>query len=159
MSAALDWPAFCDARPDLAEAGRGLFYQFGVGLAFLATVRRDGGPRLNPVCPIITDQGLFAFIVPSPKRADLFRDGRYRLHSFPAAENEDAFMTNGLARHVSYHERRAPVEAQFTAERGGTLPMPLDDQELFEFTIDSCVLTRTTGHGDPDPQHTVWRVS
>ena len=28
--------------PEIAEAGRKLLYQFGVGLAFLATVRKDG---------------------------------------------------------------------------------------------------------------------
>ena len=29
-------------------------------------------------------------------------------------------------------------------------------QTLFEFTVDRVLLTRTTGHGDPAPQHTVW---
>jgi hypothetical protein len=45
-------------RPDLADASRALLYQFGVGLAFLSTVRPDGGPRVHPVwhtkypCPV-----------------------------------------------------------------------------------------------------------
>ena len=78
------WEEFEEGRPDLAAAGRALFYQFGVGLAFLATVRRDGGPRVHPMCPLIHGGGLFAFIVPGPKQADLRRDGRYALHSFPA---------------------------------------------------------------------------
>ena len=43
----LTWAEFAHARPDLAEAGRRLLYQFGVGLGFLATVRADGGPRLH----------------------------------------------------------------------------------------------------------------
>ena len=38
----LTWAEFAHARPELAEAGRRLLYQFGVGLAFLATVRADG---------------------------------------------------------------------------------------------------------------------
>jgi hypothetical protein len=46
----LRWADFQRVRPDLAEAGRRLLYQFGVGLAFLATVRADGGPRLHPRC-------------------------------------------------------------------------------------------------------------
>ena len=33
--------------------GRRLLYQYGPGLGFLATVRRDGAPRLHPVCPVI----------------------------------------------------------------------------------------------------------
>jgi hypothetical protein len=44
----LRWTEFQRVRPDLAEAGRRLLYQFGVGLAFLATLRADGGPRLHP---------------------------------------------------------------------------------------------------------------
>jgi hypothetical protein len=40
----LSWAEFQRLRPDLAEAGRRLLYQFGVGLGFLATVRADGGP-------------------------------------------------------------------------------------------------------------------
>ncbi len=91
------WGGFSLERPDLAEAGRGLLYQFGVGLAFLATVRRDGGPRVHPMCPMLTDDGLFAFIVASPKRDDLVRDGRYAMHAFPADDNEDAFSLTGIA--------------------------------------------------------------
>jgi hypothetical protein len=80
------WAEFATFRPDLAEARRQLLYQFGVGLAFLATVRPDGGPRVHPMCPLLTDEALYGFIVPSPKRADLHRDGRYAIHSFPAEE-------------------------------------------------------------------------
>ena len=46
-----NWGEFRSAQPSLAAAGRALFYQFGVGLAFLSTVRRDGGPRLHPDVP------------------------------------------------------------------------------------------------------------
>ena len=38
------WAEFAAAEPELADAGRSQLYQFGVGLAFLATVRRDGAP-------------------------------------------------------------------------------------------------------------------
>lgn len=50
------WREFAAAAPDLAEAGRALLTQFGVGLAFLATVRRDGAPRLHPVCPVLSGE-------------------------------------------------------------------------------------------------------
>ena len=33
--------------------------------------------------------------VPGPKQADLHRDGRYALHSFPCEDNEDAFYCTG----------------------------------------------------------------
>ncbi len=48
---AITWGEFEQAQPGLAEAGGALLYQFGVGLALLATVRRDGGPRVHPMCP------------------------------------------------------------------------------------------------------------
>jgi hypothetical protein len=58
----LRWTEFQRVRPDLAEAGRRLLYQFGVGLAFLATLRADGGPRLHPMCPLVTDDALLGFL-------------------------------------------------------------------------------------------------
>src|SRR6266542_1688693 len=91
------WGEFAQRRPDLAADGRALLYQHGVGLAFLATLRRDGGPRLHPMCPLLTDDGVFAFIIPSPKQDDLRRDGRYAMHSFPCPDNEDAFHVAGRA--------------------------------------------------------------
>lgn len=42
------WHEFAQAAPDLAQAGQEQIFQYGVGLAFLATVRSDGGPRLHP---------------------------------------------------------------------------------------------------------------
>ena len=53
------WGEFRSERPDLADTGRGLLYNFGIGLGFLATVRTDGGPRVHPVCPILTDDHLY----------------------------------------------------------------------------------------------------
>jgi hypothetical protein len=97
MTAELSWSRFQDERPGLAEAGRGLLYQFGVGLGFLSTVRRDGGPRLHPICPVLAEGRLLAHIIPSAKRDDLHRDGRYALHSFPVEGNEDAFYLTGHA--------------------------------------------------------------
>ena len=71
------WHELRSARSELAAAGRDLLYPHGMGLGFLATVRPDGGPRLHPMWPLLTDDELFAFIIPSPKQADLRRDGRY----------------------------------------------------------------------------------
>lgn len=156
----LPWTAFALREPGLAAAGRKLLYQFGVGLAFLATVRPDGGPRVHPMCPLIAETGLFAFLIPSPKRADLHRDGRYAMHSFPADENEDAFSLTGLARPADDRNLRRTLEAQFLEERG--LREPPDgfgEQEVFVFEIERCLYTVTTGHGDPHPRHTVWRAS
>ena len=151
------WAEFETSQPGLAEAGRALLYQFGVGLAFLATVRRDGGPRVHPMCPIIEAGGMYAFIVPGPKQADLHRDGRFALHSFPCEDSEDAFYCTGRVRLVTDPAIRRALAGVFVAERsdvGGLAPEA--DHHLFSFHIDGCLLTRTTGHGDPAPQHTTW---
>lgn len=142
------------------EAGEGLLYQFGVGLAFLATTRRDGAPRLHPMCPILHSDGLYAFIVPSPKREDLHRDGRYAMHSFPSDGNEDAFCITGRAELLEDPGTVGELARRFADEREmSEPPADLDTWEPFRFLLASCLLTRTTGHGDPDPRHTTWRAS
>jgi hypothetical protein len=95
------WPEFASAAPRLAARVRGLFEQYGQGLGYLATVRADGGPRVHPVAPLITDSGLFCFVVPSPKRRDLERDGRYALHAFPPEDTNDEAYLSGTAEPVS----------------------------------------------------------
>ncbi|MGZ4677393.1 MAG: pyridoxamine 5'-phosphate oxidase family protein [Acidimicrobiia bacterium] len=152
------WRDLAEQRSDLATAGRDLLYQFGVGLAFLATVRADGGPRLNPMCPLLADDRVFAFIVPGPKCRDLDRDGRYAMHSFPCPTNEDAFMLTGTATRVADPELRRRLVAQFLGERSDLSIGEADmaEQALFEFGVDRVLLTRTTGHGDAAPCHTVW---
>jgi len=153
------WAAFVEREPGMAAQGQSLLYQHGVGLAFLATNRPDGRPRLHPMCPLIADEGLFAFIVPSPKRRDLERRGAYALHSFPCPMNEDAFYLTGTASLVADPARREALAQQFVAERAVIeVAAPSDDDALFEFDIDSCLLSRTTGHGDPAPVHRVWHA-
>jgi hypothetical protein len=153
------WREFESEQPQLARQGADLLYHFGVGLAFLSTVRSDGGPRLHPICPVLTETGLYAFIVPSPKRLDLQRDGRYALHSFPLEDNEDACYLTGTARHVLAPEIRHQVAHRFTHERSALgVPPPGEDQRLFEFQVQVAMVTRTSGHGDPAPRHTIWRA-
>ena len=62
----ITWNEFERQQPDLAGAGRRQLYQIGIGLAFLATVRPDGGPRVHPVCPVISQAGLHLLIVAGP---------------------------------------------------------------------------------------------
>jgi hypothetical protein len=99
----------------MAAAGEALLTTFT--LAFLATVREDGGPRVHPVTVTLHDGDLFAFLVAgTPKRRDLERDPRYALHSFPrfpAGTTEsyvdDELVLYGRARPVDDHATRAAV--------------------------------------------------
>ncbi|HEY3682075.1 MAG TPA: pyridoxamine 5'-phosphate oxidase family protein [Streptosporangiaceae bacterium] len=153
------WAEMAAAVPEIGAAGEALFYQHGVGLAFLATVTSEGDPRLHPVCPLLDGAGVYVFVVPSPKRRDLHRDGKYALHSFPCDDNEDAFSLTGRARPVADPELRAALAGRFVRERARfSVPPPPADHDLFEFHIDTALLTRTTGHGDGAPAHTVWHA-
>ncbi|MFA9403050.1 MAG: pyridoxamine 5'-phosphate oxidase family protein, partial [Anaerolineales bacterium] len=74
----MSWRYFKEQSSDLALLGASLLSR---KISFLATIRSDGSPRVNPVRPIVGDGYLFVFIdQKSPKRSDLLRDGRYAIH-------------------------------------------------------------------------------
>ncbi|MDG4816359.1 MULTISPECIES: pyridoxamine 5'-phosphate oxidase family protein [unclassified Micromonospora] len=129
------WSEFAADEPRLADGIRHLMQQYGPGFGYLATVRADGGPRVHPVSPVITDEGLFCFVVDSPKRRDLERDGRYALHSFPPEDSDDEAYVAGHARPVTDQARVARL-----AEIGRAAPQV--DWRLFEFTVDVAMLAR-----------------
>ena len=129
------WSQFAADEPRLAEAIRLLIQQYGPGLGYLATVRADGGPRVHPVSPVITDDGLFCFVVDSPKRRDLERDGRYALHSFPPEDSDDEAYVAGRARSVTDPDRVGDLASRLRAA-------PQVDWRLFEFSVDVAMLVR-----------------
>ena len=108
---AASWEEFAAAEPALADIGRSLLQQFGPGLAFLASVRKDGAPRLHPVCPVISGNRLYVLVTAaSPKRGDLERDGRYALQSFPQPKpGSDEFYLAGTATLVDDATVRAVI--------------------------------------------------
>jgi hypothetical protein len=133
------WSEFAADEPRLSEAIRSMLQQYGPGLGYLATVRADGGPRVHPVSPVITEEGLFCFVVDSPKRRDLERDGRYALHSFPPEDSDDEAYVAGRARPVTDQARVARLADRLHAS-------PVVDWRLFEFTVDVAMLARRHGH-------------
>ncbi|MCU1373247.1 MAG: pyridoxamine 5-phosphate oxidase [Actinomycetia bacterium] len=111
------WQAFTAARPDLAAAGESMLYQHGVGLAHLATVRADGGPRVHPICPILHHEHLYAFLVPGPKLEDLRRDPRFALHSetSPPPDHDDGFYVTGSVTELHDGKLRESLMARVLA--------------------------------------------
>src|SRR6185295_6756821 len=102
----------------------------------------------------------YALLIPSPKRVDLIRDARFSMHSFPTENDEDAFYLTGVASVVDVDTLREAIIGQFLEERPtiGLDEEDLGDQLAFEFDIATCLLTRTTGHGDPNPRHEIWHA-
>ena len=143
------WATFEASAPDMAAEGRRLLYQFGLGLGFLATVRKDGGPRLHPICPIVAEGGLYAFIIPSPKANDLLRDGRYALHSFPPEHTDDEFYVTGRAVEVLDTAVRTGVAAAYENDVA-------EDHMLFSFDIERCLLGTYRARGEFPPTYTRW---
>ena len=152
----VSWMEFELRAPELAEAGKLLLYQFGPGLGFLATVRKDGAPRLHPICPTVVDDWLYALILPSsPKCGDLKRDGRYALHTFPPKDRDDEFLVMGRASFVDDRVLETRVRADQVA-RGMTSSQ---DEALFRFEIDRIMYAQYPGgHGTWPPKYTVWRA-
>ena len=155
----ITWTQFERQEPALAAVGRGQFYQHGLGLGFLATVRKDGGPRVHPVCPVISKAGLHLLILPGPKRADLRHDGRYALHSetFAPPREDDGFAVTGRVAEVTDRGTWEVVRDQVIADFGQLWP-DYDSLTLFELSLASCLLTLTQPDGTFKKGPTVWKA-
>jgi len=156
----ITWTQFERHQPALADAGRGQFYHFGIGLGFLATIRRDGGPRVHPVCPVISPAGLHLLIGAGPKQQDLRRDGRYALHSetCPPPRHDDGFAIIGRAREITEAGTAGVVRGQVLAERDGKVWPGFDEEPIFELFLERCLLVLTQA-GDRFPAGpTIWKA-
>jgi hypothetical protein len=73
--------------------------------------------------------------------------------------NEDVFYLIGQAIVDENPESRRKAESIYFDERNGAeAPAGFDEQTLVQFFIESCLLTRTSGHGDAHPEHTIWTL-
>jgi hypothetical protein len=155
----ITWTEFERQQPALAEAGRRQFYQFGIGLAFLATIRPGGGPRVHPVCPVIGPAGLHLLIKAGPKQQDLLRDGRYALHSetCPPPRHDDGFAVTGRARMVTDAGTTAAVRQQVRTERDGKVWPGFDEEAIFELSLERCLLMLTQPEGTFPAGPTIWK--
>lgn len=148
------WSEFETAAPDVAEAGRRLLYQYGPGLGFLATVRAEGGPRLHPICPVVADGELWAYIIESsPKCADLRRDARFALHAFTPVDVDDEFLVLGTALETAADEAlRASITAATSASVGA------ETEVLFRLDVERAQLATYTHRGQWPPAYRIWRA-
>src|SRR5438046_1873805 len=96
------WSEVEKAAPELAAKVRERFDAHGLGL--LATIRRDGSPRISGLEPLFSLGDLWLGMMPgSLKAADLLRDPRFALHS----ATTDKQVTEGDAKVAG---RALPVE-------------------------------------------------
>jgi hypothetical protein len=156
MTLLKSWEAFKAEAPALAEAGQKLLFRLRpqVGWAFIATLRKDGAPRLHPISVIAAHDHLYV-IIPnsSPKCADLLRDGRYALQAFPPPDGEPGgeLYLAGVAERIQDPALCQAIEA----ETGVRVEI---GEELFELTLERVMLTRLEAAGTPaeHPVHHIW---
>ena len=133
------WPGLAALhRAELLPDGASWF-----AISYLATVRRDGGPRVHPFCPLVGDGRLFAAIPrSSPKGWDLRRDPRCVIHAMPGPE-DDELCIRATAREVSDHASiRAALRAVVARTHVGGMIESVSDDPLFEFDIDQVDVAR-----------------
>jgi hypothetical protein len=144
------WASFAGAEPEMAAIGAGLLEKFHI--AYLATVRADGAPRVHPVSPFIIEGRLFvATPQGSPKARDQFRDGRYVIHMLPGKDDAE-FRIRGRARPVD-DATRALVLANgphFVKEH----------DHIFEYDIEEAATAHWVNVGKPGtyPVRRSWRA-
>jgi hypothetical protein len=144
------WGQFTDAAQEIAAVGARLLEKHH--LAYLATVRADGAPRVHPVSPFIIDGRLYVATPPSsPKARDQVRDGRYVLHMLPG-ENDDEFRIRGRARSVTDEHERSMVR-----ERGPHFVR--EHHYCFEYDIEEAATAYWVNVGKPGtyPVRQAWK--
>lgn len=137
------WGQFAAAAPAVAEGARA-FLETRKHLT-LATLRRDGAPRISGIEVRLLDDDLWLGCMwRSPKALDLQRDPRYALHSASIDPPEWAgdAKVSGTAVETDDDNTKARIVAAF----GGAPPGPF---HLFRLDLDEVVVITL---GDP-PDH------
>ena len=141
------WKILEDQQPELAAFGA---ERLNGQVAYLATVRKDGSPRVHPMTPIIGQGHFFVFMEPtSPKGHDLQRDGRYAIHC-AVSDNSGAsgeFIITGQAHLIADPELRALAVSLASYA-------PADRYILFEFDIESAA---STIYPEDRPVRQLWK--
>ena len=140
------WPgALALARGGPSPPGVDVF-----AVAYLATVRRDGAPRLHPFCPIIAGGRLFAAIpASSPKGHDLRRDPRCVIHALPGPD-DDELCIRATAADVTADVDTATLVRRVVVRSGvGGMIETTTHDPLFEFDLQQVDVATWVDVGKP----------
>jgi nitroimidazol reductase NimA-like FMN-containing flavoprotein (pyridoxamine 5'-phosphate oxidase superfamily) len=143
----MSWKLLEEQQPALAVFGA---ERLNGKVGYLATIRKDGSPRIHPMTPIIGQGHLFVFMEPtSPKGHDLKRDGRYAIH---CAVNDTSgesgeFMITGQAYLVNDADQRT-LAAKLASYA------PKDRYILFKFDVESA---SSTIYREDQPMRQFWK--
>ena len=131
----MNWHDFEKAAPDIAQIGKNFLYKPDRGeVAIFATVDLTGRPRVAPVSPIFSAQGVYVSVgAHTPKRSHLERNGLYAMHALVGVDDLE-FQISGNARYVeSDVEHKTVVSA---------IPFPSYDADdpIYELLIDRALV-------------------
>ena len=149
------WAQFAEAEPEMAALALQLLSNEKFQIGYLATVRKDGAPRVHPVCPVLAGNHIYLAIGPqSPKLNDLRRDGRYMLHAMPGKDDAE-FNIRGQATEANDANTHAEVEQAASAVGLNVKP----SEVLFRLDIEQAATTYWENVGQPDtrPIRRRWR--
>jgi hypothetical protein len=135
------WSDLESKQRHLADLGREKL--LGPGVVLVATIRRDGTPRVSPVEPFVLDGELWlSMLLGSAKAKDLIRDPRVLVHSVVTGRDgaEGEFKVRGTVR----GETDPGVQARYAAavaDNLGWRPIP-GEFHLFEVCVDDVTFIR-----------------
>lgn len=145
----MSWKNLETLAPEIAAFGKARLHG---KVAYPATVRKDGSPRVHPFTPIIGEGHFFVFMEPtSPKGHDIQRDGRFAIHcSVTDTSGESGeFIVTGSARLIEDPQVWA-LAAKLSSYA------PAERYVLFEFDVESAVLTE---YKDGHPFRRRWKIN
>lgn len=156
QTTAKSWQTFTEEAPVLAQKGMELLFRQLIGLAFLATLRKDGAPRLHPISLVLYHGHLYVMIPrSSPKCADLIRDNRYALQAFPPPSGMgEEFYISGRAESIMDVKLRQAIIQEVNM-------MVRDDEILFELLLERVMYStlEKEGTGEERPFHQKWQAA
>lgn len=140
------WKEFSDRAPELAGLVHDRFHATGLG--YLATLRRDGSPRISGIEPLVGPDEVWMGMMPdSLKALDLRRDPRCAVQAASIdkeVREGDARITGRAVEHLDEADlQRARRQfAEATGQEPPEGPMHLFHLDLTEVTL----LTVATDH-------------
>ncbi|MFQ6010564.1 MAG: pyridoxamine 5'-phosphate oxidase family protein [Nitrososphaerales archaeon] len=149
----LIWGEFKKTSPVMAALGEERFNR--TGLAMVATIRKNGWPRMSPVEPLIVDGHLYLGMMwQSRKAIDLLRDPRCTLHSTVSNRDgsEGDFKVYGKAMEI--HD--VGMRQRYSDAMQNKLGFALKESEYHLFSLDIESVSFSTLQ-DGKWIHTIWK--
>jgi hypothetical protein len=166
------WAEFESRAPELADFAARLWHGIVAlnrgdppppaapcfAIAYLASVRRDGSPRVHPFCPILAGGRLFAAIPrSSPKGWDLRRDPRCAIHALPGPDDDELCIRAAVAEVTLDPATRDLVSGVVALSGVGGMIESAAADPLFEFELIQVDVARWLDIGQRSTRAIRWR--